>query len=154
MSFIIREATTGDADSMNALLPLLASFNVPAGRNPDDLWTGDREMLESWLKGDAPNTFTLVATDDADAVVGLAMVTMREEMLSHNPSSHLEALAVSDKVQRQGLGKRLIEASEKEAKNRGASSMTLHVFGNNTTARSLYSKFGFAEEIIRCYKPI
>lgn len=154
MSFTIREATTEDADAMNALLPLLASFDVPAGRNPDDLWRGDRAMLESWLKGEAPDTFTLVTTGESNVVVGVSIVTMREEMLSHEPSAHLEVLAVSDKVHRQGLGRRLIEASEKEAKARGASSMTLHVFGNNTRARALYSKLGFDEEMIRCYKPI
>ncbi|MEE9333215.1 MAG: N-acetyltransferase [Granulosicoccaceae bacterium] len=154
MSFTIREATPKDADAMNALLPLLANFDIPAGRNPDDLWMGDRVMLESWLKGEAPDTFTLVAADESDAVVGLALVTMREEMLSHEPSSHLEVLAVSDKVHRQGLGRRLIEACEKEAKALGAGSMTLHVFANNTNARALYNKTGFGEEIIRCYKPI
>jgi len=154
MSFVIRDATTEDADAMNALLPLLATFEVPAGRNPDDLWMGDRAMLESWLKGEAPNTFTLVAVNDADTVVGVSIVTMREEMLSHDPSCHLEVLAVSDTVQRQGLGQRLIEASEKEAKVRGATSMTLHVFNNNTKARGAYKKCGFDEELIRCYKPI
>ena len=154
MPFTIRKATTEDAGAMTALLPLLASFDVPAGRNPDDLWLGDRAMLDSWLKGEAPNTFTLVAVDESDAVFGVAMVTMREEMLSHDPSSHLEVLAVSNKVHRQGLGQRLIEASEKEAKIRGATSMTLHVFSNNTNARALYSKTGFSEEMIRCHKTI
>ena len=154
MSITIREATIEDADAMNALLPLLASFDVPAGRNPDDLWMGDRAMLESWLKGEAPDTFTLVAANESDEIVGLTIVTMREELLSHEASSHMEVLAVSDKVHRQGLGRRLIEASEKQAKARGANSMTLHVFSNNTNARALYSKTGFSEEMIRCYKTI
>ncbi len=154
MPFTIREGTAKDADAMYALLPLLASFDVPTGRNPDDLWMGDHAMLESWLKGEAPDTFTLVAADESDFVVGLAIVTLREEMLCHEPSSHLEVLAVSDKVHRRGIGQRLIEVSEQSAKARGAGSMTLHVFGNNTKARALYSKAGFSEEIIRCYKTI
>lgn len=152
-SFIIRAATHRDAQGMYALLPLLASFEIPDGRNPDDLWQGDRAMLDRWLDGDAPEAFTLVAADESDAVVGLAIVSLREEMLSHEPSSHLEVLAVSDKVHRQGLGQRLVEQCETEAKVRGAKSMTLHVFANNTRARTLYEKLGFDGEILRCYKP-
>ena len=154
MSFSIRAATAEDAQAMYALLPLLASFDVPAGRDPDDLWLGDQAMLKSWLNGDAPDTFTLVAVDQIDTVVGVAIVSMREEMLSHEPSSHLEVLAVSDKVHRQGLGQRLISRCEKEAKARGAGSMTLHVFANNTRARALYEKMDFDGELLRYYKPI
>jgi len=154
MSFTIRNASSQDAEAMLALLPLLATFEVPAGRNPDDLWMGDREMLESWLAADAPDTFVQVAVDSDDAVVGLAMTTLREEMLSHAPSAHLEVLAVSDTIRRQGLGQSLIEHAQTEAKARGALSMTLHVFANNTRARGLYKKMGFDEELLRCYMPL
>lgn len=139
---------------MIALLPNLANFDVPANRNPDHLWHGDRDMLQNWLDGNAPETFVLVAVDDVDAVLGVAIVSMRTEMLSHDPSSHLEVLSVSSKAHRQGIGQSLIAHSENAAKARGATSMTLHVFSNNKRARALYEKHGFNGELMRYYKEI
>ena len=139
---------------MMALLPNLADFEIPVNRNPDHLWHGDRAMLQDWLADQAPDTFVLVAVDASDAVLGVAIVTMKEEMLSHEPSSHLEVLTVSNKAHRQGIGRSLIEHSESEAKARGAGSMTLHVFSNNTRARALYEKQGFNGELMRYYKEI
>ena len=154
MSVSIRAANTNDAEAMHALLPSLASFEVPTGRNPDHLWHGDRDMLQRWLDGKAPEVFTLVAADDSDAVLGVAIVSMCEEMLSHEPSAHLEVLAVSATAHRQGLGQRLIQSAQSEAKTRGAGSMSLHVFANNHRARALYEKMGFEGELLRYYTEI
>lgn len=154
MNFTIRTATQADANEMMALLPNLTDFELPANRNPDHLWHGDRDMLKSWLDNKAPDTFVLVAVNDSDSVMGVSIVTMREEMLSHEPSSHLEVLSVSSEAHRQGIGQSLITHSEKEAKTRGANSMTLHVFSNNKRARALYDKHGFNGELMRYYKEI
>ena len=79
---------------------------------------------------------------------------MRSELLSGEPSAHLEVLVVNPDARRQGIGKRLIEATETAAKALGATSLTLHVFANNKRARSLYQACEFKEELLRCYKPI
>ena len=81
------------------------------------------------------------------------MVTLGPELLSHAPSAHLEAIAVSEKVEGKGVGKALLEASEASARQRGALSMSLHVFATNARARSIYERAGYDEELIRCIKP-
>ncbi len=52
------------------------------------------------------------------------------------------------------LGHRLLESIEQTMRDKGATGMSLHVFGNNHRARALYAKEGFDEEIVRCFKPL
>ena len=94
----------------------------------------------------------LVAIDETAQVLGVSMTTLREEFLSHEPSAHLEVLAVAESAEGQGVGGALIDKTEKMSQERGAQSVTLHVFGNNVRARGLYKHVGYGEELIRCIK--
>lgn len=154
MNHTIRPATLDDQQQALALLPALSDFNVPEYRNPDHTWQGDAKLLEHFFAGKTPDTHALVAVDDSANVLGVAIYTMRKELLSGEPSAHLEVLAVSGETRRQGIGQALVDATESAAKTHGAQSMTLHVFSNNTRARSLYKASGFNEELLRCYKPL
>lgn len=148
----IRAAEAKDEDSICTLLPQLADFNVPERRNPDDLWQGDAALVKQIIAGEAPDSFCQVAVDDADGILGVIVVTMREELMSHAPSAHLEAIVVAPQARGQRLGERLLAHCESEAKARGAQSLSLHVFSNNQRARNLYVKSGFDEELIRATK--
>lgn len=152
VAFTLRPATVADGEAMIALLPQLAAFELPGQREPEHLWHGDRDMVEDWLAGNRPECFAMAAIDADDRLGGYAFVSMREELLSHAPSSHLEVLVVASHARRAGLGARLCAAVEDEARARGAHSMTLHVFGNNRRARALYAKIGYDEELIRAIK--
>ena len=55
----------------------------------------------------------------------------------------LGALIVKVEFREQGIGKALLNAAEHAAKENGATSMTLHVFANNTRARHVYEKLGY-----------
>lgn len=147
----IRSATRDDIDAAMALMPRLAAFDVPARRNPEHLWKSDAALLESLLTGGRNNAFALVA-ESAGTVVGVALVSLRPELLSKEPSAHLEAIAVATGTERRGIGKQLLESAEAEAARRGARSITLHVFGNNSRARAFYANTGYDEELIRCSK--
>lgn len=111
-------------------------------------------MLKQFFAGAIPETHVLVAVEEDSTVHGVAIYTMRKELLSGEPSAHLEVLAVNADTRRQGIGQALIDSTETAAKTLGAQSITLHVFSNNTRARSLYKATGFKEELLRCYKPI
>lgn len=150
----IRTAINDDAQQALALLPALTDFEVPQYRNPDHLWQGDAKLLKQFFSGDTPDTHALVAVDTDSNVHGIAIYTIRMELLSGEPSAHLEVLAVDGKYRKQGIGQALIDATESAAKGMGAQSLTLHVFTNNIRARGLYSSAGFQEELLRCYKPI
>jgi ribosomal protein S18 acetylase RimI-like enzyme len=45
-------------------------------------------------------------------------------------------------------------AAENAAQERGALTMTLHVFANNTCARHVYEELGYSGEILRYIKDL
>ena len=148
----IRPATPSDVAAILELLPRLAAFPIPPERRPEDLWRGDAELLRRWSVGEAPQCIVSVAVDGDQAIVGAAMAQMREELISHDPSAHLEVLVVRADVEGHGIGARLVEAIEEAVRNRGAASLTLHVFAGNARARAVYDRLGFAGELIRYIK--
>ena len=150
----IRTATPEDENALLELLPRLADFDVPAVRDPKDLWFGDSLLMQKVLAGEADNSHVLVAADSDNKAIALAMYPIKPELLSSVSSAHLEALAVHPEHLRQGLAKKLIDVCATQSKQKGAECMSLHVFGNNTRARALYKICGFDEELIRCYKPL
>lgn len=154
MPVTVRAATPADAGDIRALLPRLAAFDVPPHRTPSHLWEGDAALLDAWARGEAPTVFVQVAIDGGGSIVGATMTSLRPEPLSHEPSAHLEVLAVAEHAAGRGVGTALIAAMEAEARARGATSITLHVFANNARARALYERAGYAGEILRYFKSL
>lgn len=149
----IEPADPRDCEAMLALFPRLAAFELPNDRNPDHLWCGDAEMLRNWSEAGNADCIVHVAKESDGTIVGVTMVTLRPEMLSHSPSAHLEAIAVAQNAEGRGIGKALLQAAEAAARERGARSMSLHVFASNARARRVYERAGYDEELIRCIKP-
>lgn len=150
--FEIRSALPEDHDAICVLLPRLASFELPADRNPEHLWTDDAKLLARWAAGDAEDCFVHVAEGDDGAIIGVVMTSLRPELLSHEPSAHLEALVVAGESEGRGVGGALIDAAEDNARACGARSMTLHAFECNVRARRVYEKRGYYGELIRYRK--
>jgi ribosomal protein S18 acetylase RimI-like enzyme len=149
----IRDAQLADGDAMLALMPRLAEFDVPETRNPEHLWKDDAKMLRRWLAGEE-ECLVHVATDKTLGVVGFSIVRLRSELLSHEPSAHLEAIAVDKRAEGAGVAQALLKAAERSAIAHGALSMTLHVFANNTRARDFYDRAGYDGELMRYIKHI
>lgn len=154
MDYHIRAAAAADGDAMMALMPRLSEFEIPDTRTPEHLWRDDAALLHKWIDGDADDCLVHVAEDGDGAILGLSLVRLRPEPLSHEPSAHLEAIAVSAEAEGKGLAHALLTAAEEEAKRHGARTMTLHVFSTNTRARRFYERSGYFGEIIRYIKPI
>lgn len=148
----IRNATLNDQERLMELLPLLADFDIPEARKPEDLWHGDVPLLQAVLADTADQSFLDVAVNNAGRILGFVLVTMREELLSHAPSAHLEAIVVSPQARGQGLGRTLLQHTEDVVKSRGAHSLSLHVFNKNDRAKTLYTSHGFDNELIRAIK--
>ena len=148
----IRPAHEEDLNSLLPLMPELAAFDLPEKRNPADLWTSDLSLLEDCLTKQLNNTFVDIAESKDGQVSGFIMVTMREELLSHAPSAHLETIIVAPDFRGTGLGKVLLRHAEDAAQNRGAQSLSLHVFKKNKRAHTLYEAEGFDSELIRAIK--
>ena len=150
----IRDARESDGPALMDLLPGLADFPVPNDRNPDDLWRGDAKLLGEHLAGSRDDTLLLVAADAGDRPLGLALVTLRPELLSGAPSAHLEAIVIGPDARGQGAGRMLLEAAEARAAARGARSLSLNAFRRNERARALYESAGYDGEIIRYIKSL
>ena len=148
----IRPAGLKDCEAIARLLPELAAFEIPQRRNSSDLWEGDLATLHRWRDGMEPKVMVHVAEAESGAIEGFTIVRLREELMSHEPSSHLEAIVVAENARGTGLGKRLLINAEERAKSAGALTITLHVFGNNERARAVYRKMGYDEELIRDLK--
>lgn len=143
-----------DGEAMLALLPRLAAFELPDSRTAEHLWVHDAALMRDWIDGKTDNVLMHIAEDEVGTVVGVAMVTLRPELLSHEPSAHLEAIAVSVGVEGQGIGQLLLRAAEEDANAHGAKTITLHVFANNKRARRFYERSGYDGELMRYIKPI
>jgi ribosomal protein S18 acetylase RimI-like enzyme len=148
----IRPLEGRDLEAMLALMPQLADFDLPAKRNPQDLWRSDARLLEQVAAGQANASFAEVLVDDQDNAVGLILISMTHELMSHAPSAHLEAIVVAPAARGSGLGQQLLARAEQSAKARGAQSLSLHVFSNNKRARALYDKQDYDSELIRAIK--
>jgi len=152
MSHQIRPATPADLDQILELFPRLAAFDLPPNRSAEDLWRGDAELLRLWSTGRVPQCLVFVAVDPEQAILGIAMAQLREELLSHAPSAHLEVIVVRDDAEGQGIGKALIQMIEQAVREQGARSISLHVFATNTRARAVYERLGYSGELIRYIK--
>ena len=150
--YTIRTATEEDLPKLLPLLPELTDFDVPERRNPDDLWTGDAALMKQALTEELKETFVDLAEANTGEILGLVMITMREELMSHAPSAHLETIIVAPSARGTGLGRALLHHTEKTVKARGAESLSLHVFRNNRRAHALYEAEGFDSELIRAIK--
>ena len=148
----IRPARAEDQARLLELLPLLADFDIPEARQPEDLWLGDVPLLQAVLAGNADQSFLHVVVGEDDHILGLVLITMREELLSHAPSAHPEAIVVSPEARGMGLGRMLLQHTEDTVRKRGAHSLSLHVFNKNQRAKSLYTSHGFDNELIRAIK--
>lgn len=154
MDYKVRTANSADGDGMLALMPRLADFDVPESRKPEHLWRDDVALLRKWIDGNAEDCFVHVAEDKGGTIVGMTLVRLRPEALSHEPSSHLEAIAVSREAEGKGVAHALLNAAEEEAARQGALTMTLHVISTNTRARKFYERSGYDGEMIRYIKPL
>jgi ribosomal protein S18 acetylase RimI-like enzyme len=154
MDYSIREAIPEDGDAMLELMPRLADFDVPEHRDPEDLWRDDAALLRKWIAGDTDDCFVHIAEDSDGVMLGMTLLRLRPDALSHEPSSHLEVIAVSKAAEGQGVAQALLTAVEQEAARHGALAMTLHVISTNSRARKFYERVGYYGEMIRYIKPV
>lgn len=151
MRFATRAAESGDAEAIIDLLPRLADYPLPPRREAHMFWSSDAELVRRWAAGEAPSTFVRVGAE-AESVVAVAVVSLNVDYFSGEPNAHLEAIAIHSTADGHGLGRRLIEECESEARRLGAKSMSLHVLGNNQRARAIYRRLGYDEEMIRAVR--
>ena len=150
----VRNAEKSDGDAMLKLVPRLAAFDIPEHRKPRDLYGGDEQMLRDWLVDETNDCFVQVAENEDKQIVGYTLTRLRADVLSGTPSAHLEAVAVADGMEGQGVGQALLAGVEQGSAARGAKSVTLHVIATNTRAIRFYEHLGYDAELLRYIKEI
>lgn len=87
----------------------------------------------------------LVAEADG-AVVGWVRPVVATRLASNAHVFEIRGVAVDPEHQGRGIGRRLVQAAEGEARRRGARKMSLRVLAMNIVARRLYESCGYAVE--------
>ena len=104
------------------------------------------------------NAGAIFVAERAGAIVGLVMVLSRVpfESLDDPPGTYalVAELVVRDGFRRQGIARALLDRAERYACDHGASELRIMVLSENTPARSLYLREGFAPYKETLAKPL
>jgi GNAT superfamily N-acetyltransferase len=133
----VRLAGRDDADAIGRLLYAFnREFDEPTPA-PSALAERMRQLL------DGGDTLVLLAGDGPDGPDGLAVLRFRAAIWSAGLESYLAEMYVTPARRGQGLGRALMEAVLREARDRGADTMDIGVDEPDHVARRLYESFGF-----------
>jgi ribosomal protein S18 acetylase RimI-like enzyme len=134
MTYVVRLAGPDDAAVAGRLLyDFNREFDEPTPA-PSALAERIRRLLEG---GD---TLILLAGDGPD---GLAVLRFRVAIWSAGLECYLAELYVVPASRGQGLGRALMEAAMRQARDRGAGTMDIGVDEPDLAARHLYESLGF-----------
>ena len=131
---VVRCAETGEA---RAVAELLHAFNREFGE-PSPPVANLAERITELLDGG--DTVVLLVGDGPD---GVAVLRFRAAIWSIGLECHLAELYVVPARRGQGLGRALMEAALREARDRGADIMEIGVDEPDLAARRLYESLGF-----------
>lgn len=135
MSRRIRTADRADADAIGRLLYAFnREFDEPTPE-PPALAERIRQLL------DGGDTLVLLAGDGPD---GLAVLRFRAAIWTAGLECYLAELYITPARRGQGLGRELMEAVLRTARDRGADSMDIGVDEPDVAARRLYESLGFS----------
>jgi ribosomal protein S18 acetylase RimI-like enzyme len=135
MTYVVRHAGPEDAAAAGRLLyDFNREFDEPTPA-PSALAERIRRLLEG---GD---TLILLAGDGPD---GLAVLRFRAAIWSTGLECYLAELYVAPASRGQGLGRALMEAALRQARDRGADTMDIGVDEPDLAARRLYESLGFS----------
>jgi ribosomal protein S18 acetylase RimI-like enzyme len=141
LSLVVRTANlrdAGDAASLVAVLDSYAADPVGGGRPLAD---GVRATLAAKLD-EQPNAVVFVATEN-DVCVGIAICFIGFSTFAARPLLNVHDLAVLPACRGRGIGRALLAAVERHARERGCCKLTLEVQDSNARALGLYRSFGF-----------
>ena len=150
----VRPATAENADFVLALVPQLVAFGPPPWRAPRQMMDTDTLVIGRALQGLASGAAVLVAEDAGGKPLGFVHVCGETDYYTRGEVGHIADIVVAPDARGRGVGETLLAAAEQWARGRGYSLLTLNVFIENTRARALYERAGFAAETVRYVKAL
>lgn len=88
-----------------------------------------------------PNHYLFTLVNEAQQKVGVLWFAMRESQ--GQPSAFVYDVRIDEAFQRQGYASQAFREMENRVRALGWNRISLHVFGNNHAARSMYEKLGY-----------
>lgn len=145
----VRAYQHSDAREVLALAPRLAE-GVASWRDA----VGVGAAVRSWVIDaiDNPDVTVLVAEVDG-AVVGFGSVCEREHW-SGGCDAYVGELAVDQTCEGRGVGRAIVDAAIRWARERDVGALTLDTGAANARARRFYAGLGFREEDVRLTLPL
>ena len=112
-----------------------------------------------WLDDDCRRSAgTIMVADIGGEVAGYVCVLARVECRERDEIEYDHALvadlAVREAWRGQGLGRALLAAAERYARDNGATSLRIAVLHANRRARQVYEDFGFGPRLLEMEKPL
>lgn len=136
----VRQATLDDEPELRRIdlatwSPLTSPSEPP--QNPDEyrFFDDDRTKADD----------VLVAVLDG-RIAGWIKLTPATPLRASSHVKMINGLGVDPEQQGRGVGRALVEAAVKRAREQGARKVSLRVLGHNGTARRLYERCGFVVE--------
>ncbi len=142
----IRAATPADAEALVSLLRVL--FTLESDFRPDD--RRQRRGLARLL-ADPARCCVLVA-ERAGVPVGMATAQLVVSTAEGAASAWIEDVVVEARERGRGLGRRLLDALEEWARERGATRLQLLVDRENVPAARFYSRLGWRATKLVCLR--
>jgi GNAT superfamily N-acetyltransferase len=131
VNFALREAQPEDA---HAVAALLGELGYPS--------TSEQAASRITRIDADPSTLLLVAELDGE-LAGFAALHVQNLIERDALGCSVAALVVAERYRRRGLGARLSEAIEAEARARGCQSLVLHTAHRRADAHAFYESLGY-----------
>lgn len=143
MDLRVRKADLSDPRHAAGVVTIVNSYAAEPIGGGRALAPDVRERLIPALR-DHPTALVLLALADEEPV-GVAVCFFGFSTFNARPLLNIHDLAVLPQYRGMGAGRALLQAAEAHARREGCCKLTLEVQEDNTRARAIYRRFGFAD---------
>lgn len=137
---IIRDMVLEDFEKVSGLMKEVHAIHV---ENRPDLYIDMEEPYsEKQFEEDIKNeTILSILAEEENQILGICFVSFREKTcMVKKRTAYMDALCVSKKYRKRGVGTRLFYYVQEEIKKMGAERLDLMVWGFNESAYNFYEK--------------
>ena len=148
----IRDAQHGGREFIIGLVPELLAFDSPPPwRDRQHMTAIDVRAISGALDGTSQGTRVFVAEEARGHGLGFVHLCEGEDYYG-GACGHAGDIVVAPAARGRGVGRALLAAAERWAREQGYRMLTLNVFLKNEKARALYEDLGYEAETVRHVK--
>ncbi|MDQ6894770.1 MAG: GNAT family N-acetyltransferase [Acidobacteriota bacterium] len=149
---LIRPAHGEDREWILPLSARLHDFGPPPWRRRPEMDAAVARAIGQVLDSPGKDTVVFVAEDPERIPLGFVHVHTARDFFTQEEHGHVSDIVVASGAEGRGVGRALMAAGEGWSRARGHRLLTLNVFAENTRARELYDRLGFAADTTKLVK--